>query len=247
VIGVASVFTPEQNRRKGYAGTMMRLLGERMASLTSGRGFSVLYSDVGPTFYAENGGWKSFDAEELVIPKTMTFTEIAPVEMLDLELAKECIDEDVRLLREEILTLADTSTIIQMIPQYIELEWAITRDRHAARRLGEQELIPVGARYKSDEGWGYILWFRDFKYKSLTVLRLREPRSISGLKGLLQATVEIADKFKFGKITIWSPSKELEKATEIQKVVREGAIPGMLWIGEEKDVHWRTIEKLGWC
>ena len=247
MIGVASVFTPAQNRRKGYAGAMMRLLGERMPTLTSGRGFSVLYSDAGPTFYAKNGGWKSFDAEELAIPSTIIFSETASVEMLDLEIAKECINEDVRLLKEEFSTLQDPSTVIQMIPQYIELEWAIARDTHAARRLGEQELIPVGARYKSEEGWGYILWFRQIKYKRLTVLRLREPRSVSGLKGLLQAAVEIAKKVNFEKITIWSPSKELEKATGIQKVVREGAIPGMLWVGEEQDVHWRTIEKLGWC
>ena len=50
VIGVASVFTPAQNRGKGYAGLMMRLLADKVREMTGNKGFSVLYSDVGPHF-----------------------------------------------------------------------------------------------------------------------------------------------------------------------------------------------------
>jgi hypothetical protein len=72
--GVASVFTPEKNRRQGYANHMMRLLHWVIGGGTSGAEFpdawgmpptpvhevtvgvcSVLYSDVGPDFYRRCG------------------------------------------------------------------------------------------------------------------------------------------------------------------------------------------------
>jgi hypothetical protein len=94
--GIASVYTPEQNRRRGYAQHMMRLVHWVIANeafrsshpfppawgaaptVPVGLGdgvFSVLYSDVGPKFYAGCGeadasgaGWQVSGPVSSIIP-----------------------------------------------------------------------------------------------------------------------------------------------------------------------------------
>jgi len=246
VIGVASVFTASKNRGKGYAGTMMQLLSKRIREITGGRGFSVLYSDVGPEFYDQNGGWKPVDAVEIILPSTTTFVDTVPVEPLKIEEAENCIDEDVRCLKNEFVRNAGRTTL-QMTPQHSELEWANVRDQDATNHLSLQVSDLVGAKFSSPDGWGYILWFREYKESSLTVLRLREPSNDGGLRGLLQAAVDEAKRSGLSKVTIWTPSPRMEKVTGLKRVTRKLAIPALLYLGEEENVEWQFIEKLGWC
>ena len=246
VIGIASVFAPPQNRGKGYAGSMMQLLSKRIPELTGGRGFSVLYSDVGPKFYAQNGGWMPTDAFEIVLPTTTAFVDTLHVEALNLIQAEDCIDKDVQFLKNEFVGTAD-STFVQMIPQHSELEWATIRDREATQHLNLPISESVGAKFSSSDGWGYIIWFKEYKESSLTILRLREPSNDGGLRGLFQAAVEEAKRSGLSQVTIWGPSPRIEKVTGIERATRKTAIPALLYIGEEKDVIWRSIEKLGWC
>jgi hypothetical protein len=214
--------------------------------MTGGEGFSVLYSDVGPDFYAKNGGWKTYDAEELVIPRTQSFVGTIPAELLDLVQATEWIDKDVGLLKGEFERDGE-GTMIQMIPLHGELEWATLRDRQAARHLKLEASENVGAVVTSVDGWGYILWFHEYAKSSLTVLRLREPASDSALSGLLDAAVKEAARSQLEKVIIWSPSERLERSSWIQKVIRRSALPGLLYLAAEENVQWRNIEKLGWC
>ncbi|KAL0472572.1 hypothetical protein QR685DRAFT_439163 [Neurospora intermedia] len=60
--GIGSVFTDPQYRGKGYANRMMQELGKRLRTWQEEEQttlFSVLYSDIGKSFYAKNG-WKAF-------------------------------------------------------------------------------------------------------------------------------------------------------------------------------------------
>lgn len=246
VIGVASVFTSAQNRGKGYAGLLMRLLANKIRELTGNRGFSVLYSDVGPIFYAKNGGWETYDADTLVVPSDKVFPRETAVELLTLESAHEWIGKDVKALRDE-FSGEEGQTLIQMIPQQSELEWATVRDHHSAQFLNLEISEFVGARVFDEKGWGYILWFHQWKESSLTVLRLREPRSNPALVGLIEAALSEARRSKMQKLTIWSPSNRLEKVVGIQKTQRKSALPGLLYMGDETPVKWRSIEKISWC
>ena len=101
VFGVASIFTPPQNRRKGYGGTMMRLLSKRLAVLSGGTGFPVLYSDIGLEFYANNGRWKACEAKELVIPATQVIDSKITAHKIGLEV-KDSILLDVSYLKDEL-------------------------------------------------------------------------------------------------------------------------------------------------
>jgi len=224
----------------------MQLLSERIRTMTGGRALSVLYSDIGPEFYDKHGGWKTYDANELVIPSGKEFNDILSVDMLNLKDAEIYIDEDVKNLKDEIIDEQDSS-IIQLIPLHEELEWASVRDRHLARYLALEEADNFGAKVTSVNGWGYVLWFHEYQSSALTVLRLREPPTDAGLKGLLQAALSEARRSGLEKVKIWSPSERLESVTGIRKVVREDALPSLLYFGEDKKIHWRKIEAINWC
>ena len=261
VIGVASVFTPSQNRGKGFAGVMMQLLSKRARNITGARGFSVLYSDIGPEFYHKNGGWKAFEGFELVIPSSQVFHNFQLPSSVSLQQAKDCIERDTRILRQEFSSLADpATTTVQMIPQWGELEWAHLRGQHAGRHLNIDVGDIVGAEVSggSDGDWGYILWFHEFKDSSLTVLRIREPSADSGLQGLLYAALNEARRLQLSKVTIWSPNQRLKTLTGEQIVMRKHSLPALLVLsaaeGESnasespsQKLIWRNIEKLGWC
>ena len=262
VIGVASVLTPSPNRGKGYAGMMMQLLSRRLREITGGQGISVLYSDVGPQFYDKNGGWKSVDAFELELKASEAFHGIENPTSISLERAIEAIERDARRVREEFATMADCdATVVQLIPQYGELEWAHMRGKHAAERFKVEVGDIVGAEVSTprDEDWGYILWFHEFKESSLTVLRLREPASDFSLLGLLQAALDEARRCHLSKITMWTSSRRLETLTGCQITCRTSSLPALLFLGEgegtdrndpgseTRKLVWQNIEKLGWC
>jgi hypothetical protein len=247
VIGIASVFTPASDRGKGYAGLMMRLLSEKVRAMTGERGFSILFSDIGPDYYAVNGGWKSLgDANQLVIPSTKNFNDTVAVEFLQLRHAEECLNEDVRTVEKEFAAEVDITTV-RMIPLYSELQWATLRDGQAAKHLNLETIDAVGAKSTAlADGWGYILWFHEYKESSLTVLRLREPSSDAELRGLLNAAVNEAKRSRLENVRIWSPSQRLEAICGIEKTIREGELPCLLYSAGE-NVHWQTIEKISWC
>jgi hypothetical protein len=245
VFGIASVFTPSKNRGKGYAGQMMRLLAARLREQTAGKGFSVLYSDIGPSFYDKNGGWKAYEGSEIDISNEASFAEASEVGLLTLEDAEECIDRDIELLREEMGYLNENYKTVQFVPQHAELEWAVIRGRHMISALKQSSF--VGAKISDNEKWGYITWYPDPSEDSLVVLRLREPISDCALEGLLLMAIKEAREIGLRKVKIWSPSPRLLALLGEEKIIREEHIPCLLLLGDEENVHWRNIERLGWC
>lgn len=224
----------------------MQLLSERIRGLSDGRGFSTLYSDIGPKFYANNGGWRIYDAVEMSIPSSTYFEDAMPVEPLGLQMAEACIDKDAKLLRDELDGEVDR-TVLQMIPQHSELEWCFVRASQSAARLNLGTPDIVGAKVGYGNEWGYVLWFHEYQKSSLTVLRLRDPTSDAAIRGLLGAALREAKKSGLGKVSIWSPSERVERVSAIKKVPRTSALPALLCLDEDENVQWLHIEKLGWC
>ena len=247
VIGIASVFTPAARRNKGYAAALMQLLSKKVHAMVGGRGFSVLFSDIGPHYYAANGGWIiSGEACQLIIPSMKRFMDTVAPESLKLRQAEVYIIKDVNALEKEFAADSDITTV-RMIPQYSELQWAILRETQVAKHLNIQTVDVVGAKsVTSGDGWGYILWFHEFKESSLTVLRLREPSSDGELRGLLKAAVNEAERSGLKEVRIWSSSQRLEVLCRIKKTVRTSELPGLLYLAGE-EVRWDTVEKISWC
>ena len=222
---------------------MMQLLSERTPEMTGGKGFSVLYSAIGPRFYVENGGWKCYDAHELVISIAKAFEDTKSVKLLNLKQAEDWIDKDVqKLVKEFDLKVVDYTTI-HMIPQHSQLEWSTVRDTLFSEHLDLKPPVYVGARVNSADGWGYILWSHEYRQSSLKVLRLREPSSNAALRGLLQEATAEAKRFGFKNVSIWSPTERLERISGIEKETREAALPCLLPRSWDENVNWVNIER----
>ncbi|PPQ63368.1 hypothetical protein CVT24_005633 [Panaeolus cyanescens] len=111
--GIASVFTPVENRKKGYAAHMMRLLHwvlgprsslpeqfpvqwgappeRRDSDLVGDAAFSVLYSDIGPNFYRLAGSADNQDDGWVVHSPRSTVLKVDDVQAPD---AKYSVNED---------------------------------------------------------------------------------------------------------------------------------------------------------
>jgi LYC1 GNAT-like C-terminal domain len=223
----------------------MRLLAEEIR-LISPDGVSVLYSDIDPEFYRQNGGWKVVGASELVIPSENDFTETCMARSVTMEDASASIARDVDMIREELNRCEAESTVFQMIPQVQELEWAVTRANVLADCLKIPLAKEVGAQIDSQDGWGYVLWSHDHESSTLKVLRFREPAGDSDMTSLLQSLKAQAGRYNLKQIKIWSPSDRLEQLSGIKRSWRNDSLPCLLHFGGEV-VHWKCPERLGWC
>lgn len=94
---IASVFTPNAHRRRGYAAKMLSLLLQELKS-RKGAVASTLYSDIGPNYYSKIG-WEAHPSVSLVLdlnPSIPPVTLLSPdCKLLDLASTKVIIFIDI--------------------------------------------------------------------------------------------------------------------------------------------------------
>lgn len=79
---VSNVFSPPEDRGRGYAARMMKELGNVLKTYQTGRDtlenrFSTLWFDIGKTFYARHG-WKAFSSSHICIPPESVTSKTLP-------------------------------------------------------------------------------------------------------------------------------------------------------------------------
>ncbi|KAF8517931.1 hypothetical protein BU17DRAFT_76228 [Hysterangium stoloniferum] len=132
---VSVVFCPPENRKKGYASHMMRLLHYMLAPPgsigpfpsswglppvappTAGNGlFSVLYSAIGHSFYASLGpdptrlGWQAKDQIDTIWSTKQLSLHPASIRWLSIDGCIKLWHEDASYMRERILATSESST-----------------------------------------------------------------------------------------------------------------------------------------
>lgn len=180
---VASVFTPEKHRKKGYARHMLSLLhyvladretlppfpeawGAPPADNFGDAAFSVLYSDVGPTFYEactkgdSQPGWVSDLTPKRVFP--VPEGEAAPDNWgwLDVKGVGELEDLVSDRMRAE---FALGPNAVAILPQGGWYRWYPTRNEAMARaagRDGRRHITRCGVRVPSG---GYVVYTPEAK------------------------------------------------------------------------------------
>lgn len=280
--GVASVFCPAPFRRKGYAGRMMEEVGRRLAGWQNGMdgkrvACSVLYSDIGPTFYARRG-WKARESTHVALPAAKAADEDDGVKTLTSADLDELCAADERLLRARMQRMRGSAkAVVALLPDRATMDWHHAREDFVATELhGEQGHLPAfmreggrGALVQVRDGVrAWCVWTRvwtaagEEKADTLHVLRMvvegddgtegeDEVRAVAKLLDMARRRAHDAD---MAEVHVWNPSRlvlagarRLMPACDL--VVREKeSIASMRWyLAEGEEVEWLCNEKFGWC
>lgn len=157
---IASVMTPIQHRRKGYASFLLKSFLEHQKT-----GLGVLYSDIGPKFYERYGFQKTtIQMREMNEPFPSGDAKIVGLDI------QEWVDK-VRAYRQQRFE-ATTQAQMAMVPEVEFWDWQIERFRFFSNLKGKGALppsffevqTPEGATYfclvpNALTGAGEVLWF----------------------------------------------------------------------------------------
>lgn len=284
--GIASVFTPHDNRGQGYARHMMRLLhwvlashsslppfpkafGEPPAEWNHGK-FSVLYSDIGPSFYLQCGpgekeldGWKTRDEISTIwdmdtvhqwMDKVDLTVEEDQWDWLDLSGAQKTWEEDEDYMKQDLVVSAKSTghASCMFLPGNGVAAYQCRRTISFAQvRPQYQRLNKWGIRIsdasKEADKLHFVTWSFDLEptHTTLVVTRLRTDAAT--FPSLLYKLAKAAKMLEVQQVEIWNLPMHLKGvATELsgQTLKREEHLPGIRVYGDEgAQVDWIFNEK----
>ncbi|KAK4134475.1 hypothetical protein BT67DRAFT_295499 [Trichocladium antarcticum] len=241
--GVASVFTEPRYRGRGYASRMMAELGPRLrgwqAQARGGEGqagvlCSLLYSDIGKTFYARHG-WAPFaschvafrpgrDAAagngagggggngEAQVARPIGYHELA-------ELC--CVDE--RLLRADLARRPKGKTHVAILPELDALLWHMMREDFMTKHIFGRTPDVRGAVAGEPGKRIWAVWTRGYygglnklEGNTLHVLRVvveddEQPEEdvAAGLRSIVHIAQAEAAEWKTQDVQVWNPTPKL--------------------------------------
>lgn len=240
--GIGSVHSPAHYRGRGYGVKMIQELDKKLDTyqqLKSNTGrFSVLYSDIGPKFYAKHG-WKAFPSTHISLKPIANageyhqrVAEITPkrtIEDLRVQdlavVAPVCIQALEKRL--EALSLeTPNKTFVSYQPSLAQLQWHFTREEFLADYLGRKRPVVKGAR--DAETGACLIWTRTYAADSaewhLSILYTHIPRPYSASDAtnieaalsalLLRAQWEAKQWDMAQGVELWDPSEEVISAAE---------------------------------
>ena len=270
--GIASVFTPPGNRRKGFARHMMGLLHWVLAphaSLPSfppnwgkpppevvglnNAAFSALYSDIGD-FYLHAGpdgssdGWVIRDPMSTIwsVPEE-PLEAVADVKWLDEDELHDLWVSDTEMIFNDLKTSDSNKILVSYLPDNGVANFLVRRTLY---------FLP-GLTYKKPTKWGAVLqdheatfttWTLDVSPPPPTLIVTRLRATPETFPRLLAATLMAAKENNMKKIEIWNLPKELaDLAQNLGGVTetRSEHLNAIKWYGPEKneEVEWLNNEK----
>ncbi|OQS06645.1 hypothetical protein THRCLA_20323 [Thraustotheca clavata] len=204
---VASVFTPEKHRKKGYASAMLQ-------AFVASQSFqpyivSNLYSDIGAKFYTENG-WKLFSSEEIIFPVNQDeeFNVIESSQLYTIDSRAE-LDEVCELDRKNMMGALKPGQVgILMTSDCIEFYHV--KHKYCGKHNHKLEVLSTkyGAYTRNQSGiTDYVLWTYNFESTTLDVLKYHAQLDV--LPELIQLMKAEAKEWGLISIRLW-PTKEMQ-------------------------------------
>ena len=225
VWAIASVYTSIDYRKKGYATEMMKLL--LIECKKQGCIASILYSDIGPLFYAKLG-WKLYPSKQVSFDTTDKVRQCDLVSLIRLEEVSELI------------SMQDRVTDKFIVPVTFEkIDWLFTRSKFYAKEKN-LEIEYCGARYMQE----YILWMHDFKEDKMMILYSKFDTREGAMK-LIEAGIIESQRCELKTVCIWEPEYPDLKGGVLEE--REDSLSSLAILVEvDQEVEWSRNEKYSW-
>ncbi|KAG7390790.1 hypothetical protein PHYBOEH_006916 [Phytophthora boehmeriae] len=266
---IGSVFTLPEFRKRGLATFFMKQVAKQLAQFR-GALVSVLYSDIGPTYY-DKLGWRLHPSQMATLDVTHprnAKTNNDSIELIPLALDQELdeffkADND-RLVEELSSAKFEGREAFVILPTRDSLEWQFCIGVHFARERGFDELPSCcGVKANTD---AFVVWSHNVRGSTLNIVRARLPdvgddHAIATTRALMNAALEEARKFQLKKVAIWNPPPvllydDVRHHLEIEVDERNDSLSSaMVFHNGSVDVdgdaktplpHWLSNEKYAW-
>ena len=233
--------------------------------------FSMLWSDIGRSFYAAHG-WTAMSSTHLSIPASSRQLSIQSQECSHIQdlssqdLQNRICPKAIAVLEDQLRRRSKKRSSVPHIairPDYDHMQWHHAREEFEARQI-DKDPKTKGAE---DPATGCaLIWSRVWgetpeKNKLHILYTLIPPdadcdviRSITAL--LLRAQDEVKTWDMHGGLELWSPATDVVKAAQflagkeqVQITVRDkDSICSLRWVGGAgEEVEWVANERYAWC
>ncbi|OJD30433.1 lysine acetyltransferase protein [Diplodia corticola] len=277
VHGIASVYCPPEYRGRGYGTRHMKEMAKVLYSWQSEQVKcvgSVLYSDIGKTYYA-NLGWKPNPTNSHVLfqPAKIAKRRIAK-EIMEGDLAELC-DRDEKMVRKIMATPAKAKRRLTIVPDLDHMLWHIGKEDFATQFLFGKIAQAKGAIAGPPGRQVWAIWtHRYYNHPDaespdnvLYILRLVVEgqdshaeifeEQVDYLTAVLQTAQAEATDWRLNCVNLWNPtplvrSMIAQSGIEYSMVEREDdSIASGLWYDENGGVgpapEWLNNEHYAWC
>ncbi|KAN0069402.1 hypothetical protein V8E54_012417 [Elaphomyces granulatus] len=266
--GIGGVYVRSEFRGKGYAGRMMEELGKKLETWQAGNElrkkslFSVLYSDIGKTFYARFG-WIPFKSSHMILSPTspkeakprVSLPAARPMSTEDVKKSM-CSDIAIRKQRELLRVTSEKcpGVKVAVVPNYEHMVWHWAREEfYAKQNVLLSKTLPYVKGAGVDSQNVYCTWTRTVgetpNSRTLYILRWMydEPKSPAEEKTTVEAIAAViqraqleAYEWEMRDVQFWNPTPLLEQAArmldpDITITQRDtSSITSLRWNGAEQ-------------
>ncbi|CZR67482.1 uncharacterized protein PAC_17381 [Phialocephala subalpina] len=271
VHGIASVFCDPKYRGKGYAKVMLKLLGSVLKTWQVKDGEwcvgSVLYSDIGRSYYAGIGWKPALNNTHLEFPAQSHSDLEGTVSLQAGDIEALCI-EDEKIIRKDLATPSASRTKMMILPDHSHMLWHHSKEEFVAQKLFSKIPHVKGALIGEHGSRVWALWTHRFysdpshtpSGNILYILRLviEDPGRedlISQLRSVFQAAQAEAKAWNLDVVKLWDPDPRVQRLVRRMgiggRIVEreEDGVASFLWYDEDKDgrPEWVANEKYAWC
>uniref|UniRef100_K3WEW6 LYC1 C-terminal domain-containing protein n=1 Tax=Globisporangium ultimum (strain ATCC 200006 / CBS 805.95 / DAOM BR144) TaxID=431595 RepID=K3WEW6_GLOUD len=211
---IGSVFTLPSYRKRGLAGYFLAALAKRLKTYPNAVA-SVLYSDIGPTYY-DKLGWRLHPSTiaELNVAAARNTAAIETGKdastgtklFLDQELDAFLAQDNRCIVDEMSGGQYDGKEVFAALPTRDSIEWQFCIGVHYANIRGFKDL-PSQCGLKLDND-AFVVWCHNLKESTLYIVRARFPKDASrhdAVLQLLRAALVEAKAFQLDHVAIWDP------------------------------------------
>jgi hypothetical protein len=275
--GIASVFCNPKYRGRGYAARLMRDLAIMLPSwqIESMRCVgSVLYSDIGKTYYA-NLGWHPFPVNSHIELDPMNAPTPSQARNLLVKDLDQLCKDDETMIRRAMTSMSNGKIRMMLVPDLDHMLWHHRKEEFACDKLFGKQPQVKGAIAGQSGNRIWAIWTHRFygnpesasSDNTLYILRVvienqdadAEQRAMQAeqMQAILQAAQIEAAEWKLHCVKLWDPAhlvqEMLERAGIPHRNVEreEDSIASLLWCGEgsgkEDTLEWIGNEKYAWC